>query len=144
MDRKWHFLSGDVNWRLYGGKWYRVGEESKTIDPKWKCPLNIYHVIEFYNLEEQLGEGRYDEKQGKYIAVSELYDLSYGAWREKIPGALKSGGHFSSLIALMKMPMMQRELLILEDMSGYSGGDKVFSMTGNNARDVLAEVMARG
>jgi len=144
MDKKWHFLSGDMNWRLYGGQWYRMVDQSKTMDPKWKCPLNAYHVIEFHNLEEEVGKGRYDEEKGKYVAVCDSIDLSYEAWREKIPAALKCGGHFTSLMKLMKMPMIQRELLILEDMVGYSGGDRVYSMYGKNAREVLAEVMARG
>jgi hypothetical protein len=140
MGKKWQFLTGDVNWRDYGGKWYRVVDHSNKVDPKWHAPLNAYHVLEFYNLEEATGD--YNKKQGKYLVKVDLIDLGYDAWRDRIPDALKTSG--TSTGNLMKMTMQQRELHILEAMTYYSGGDRVYNTIGNNARKVMSAAMARG
>jgi len=140
MAAKWKFLSGDVNWRDYGGMWYRVVDPSNRIDPQWNCPLNAYHLLKFVNLEDAVGD--YDKKKGKYLVIVEVIDLGYDAWRDRIPDALRVVGQ--TIAGIKMLPMVEREKMILEAMEAYSGGDKVFSNIGNNARALMTEAMKRG
>ena len=50
MSNKWEFLTGDCNYKEYGGKWYKEVNN--------RC----YHVIELINMHEATGE----ENQPKY------------------------------------------------------------------------------
>jgi hypothetical protein len=52
-DYNFHFLTGDVNFRDYGGKWYRREDDTN------------FTVIEMVNMEDACG----DISKGKYLAL---------------------------------------------------------------------------
>jgi hypothetical protein len=119
---RYEFLSGDVNWRTYGGKWYR------RIDP------HMYYVIEFINFLDATNE-LYDGKY-KYVVTGEFVDLTPGSpWHKQIPNALAVVGETPGSVA--------SELQLLEAVHIYMGGDKEFELFGNNADQLLAEAKRR-
>ena len=57
-DHKFHWLTGDVNFREYGGTWVRRDDDTN------------FTIIEMVNMEDATG----DISNGKYLAiVSEIY-----------------------------------------------------------------------
>lgn len=53
MDNKFHWLTGDVNYRKYGGTWYRRDDDT------------TFTIIEMVNMEDACG----DISNGKYLAI---------------------------------------------------------------------------
>jgi hypothetical protein len=60
--KRFRFLTGDVNWQTYGGKWYRKASEGQ------------YHIIELTNMDECCG--RDNEGQPTYCVDLSLIDLT--------------------------------------------------------------------
>lgn len=119
---RFEFLTGDVNWKDYGGKWYR------RIDP------HMYYLIEFINFLDATNE-LYDGKY-KYVVTGEFIDLTPGSpWHKQIPNALSCYGESAETVT--------SELQILEAVHGYMGGDKEFLLTGNNADQMVADAKRR-
>jgi hypothetical protein len=118
----YQFLTGDVNWKDYGGIWYR------RIDP------HMYYLIEFINFEDATGElldGKY-----KYIVEGKFIDLTPGSpWHKQIPNALRCVGE--------SIDRVTDELQLLEAVNGYMGGDKEFELYGNNAEQLVADAKRR-
>jgi hypothetical protein len=116
--KKYKFLSGDVNWKDYGGKWYRsLGD-------------HIYFVVEFINFEDATG----DLVDGnKYAVIGASLDLT--------PGGCFAD-HFNSALDTLgwTMKSIDNELQLLEALYVYRGGDHEMTLRGNNADKLLAEV----
>lgn len=116
--QRFEFLTGDVNWKDYGGVWYR------RIDP------HIYYLIEFINFPNATGE-LYNGN--KYVVTGEIIDLNPGTpWYKEIPNATRSYDISDT-----------NELLTLEAVHGYMGGDREFAISGNNAEQLLADAKRR-
>ena len=116
---RFEFLTGDVNWKDYGGKWYR-----RTGDHE-------YYVIEFINWEDATGE---PHPQGKYCVEVSSVDLSSGsAWSRNIPNALRCCG----------ISRPHNEVEVLEAVHCYMGGDRDLLSFGNNADRLLADAKRR-
>lgn len=60
MNNKWKFLTGDICFTIYGGKWYKQISDT------------VYHVIELLNLHECTG----DETIEKYNVSLQEIDLA--------------------------------------------------------------------
>lgn len=116
--QRFEFLTGDVNWKDYGGIWYRRTEP------------HIYYLIEFINFPNATGE-LYNGN--KYVVTGEIIDLNSGTpWYREIPNATRSYDISDS-----------NELQVLEAVHGYMGGDREFVLTGNNADQLLADAKRR-
>lgn len=117
--KKFEFLTGDVDWKDYGGKWFRM------LDP------HVYYVIEFINWEDATGKERHPSGN-KYYVQCNVIDLSPGSpWHKQIPNALKSAGweHEKNI----------DEVMVLEAVEQYMGGDREYEKLGNNAEKLLAD-----
>ena len=121
-SKNFQFLTGDVNWKDYGGKWFR------EIDP------HEYYIIEFINWENATGE---EFNHGnRYYVEGRLIDLSPGSsWHKNIKNALESYG--------IEKGEELTEIMILEAVDGYMGGDRVYEELGNNAEKLLADCKRR-
>ena len=143
--KSFRWLSGDVNWVNYGGKWYKRVEVSRFVDRIWKVRLNSYHIIEFINFEDATGELYY----GKYpytIEVSYI-DLAFTPWHSQIGSALKCVGeekYIPNLISGKAEMMFKSDLPILEAVHCYMGGDRVWNDYGKNAYELLESAKAQG
>jgi len=73
VDNRFHWLTGDVNYREYGGTWYRRDDET------------TFTIIEMVNMENACG----DISNGKYLAIVSEVDTSDP---EKNESALQSCG----------------------------------------------------
>jgi hypothetical protein len=52
-DHKYHWLSGDINYKDYGGRWYRKEDD------------HLFTVIEMVNMDNACG----DTSHGKYLCI---------------------------------------------------------------------------
>ena len=60
VDNRFHWLTGDVNYREYGGTWYRRDDDT------------TFTIVEMVNMEDATG----DIKNGKYLAIVSEVDIS--------------------------------------------------------------------
>jgi len=104
-DNKFHWLTGDVNFREYGGIWYRVDSDTE------------FTVIEMVNMEDATG----DVSNGKYMAIISEVDITDPV---KNASALKCCG-YTILDAMNNIQML------IESIVAY-GPNHLTSMTGNN------------
>ena len=116
--QRWYFLTGDSNWRQYGGKWYT------------KVEKGCYKVLELINYEEATGE-KYSSKADKFTYVAEVKEIYFEWYSEKdIDHAIGCCGIESNCIS----PLTQ-----LEAMHDYGYGDHVWTGWGNNIYKLLLE-----
>lgn len=115
--KNFRFLTGDVNYTTYGGKWYRKIDSNDSI---------VYHVIELINMIEATGE----EDQDTYNVSLQEIDLSTC----DIASALKccSYENESNL----------SELIIVESISSYGSWAPMGSWEGNNYKILLQKARA--
>lgn len=106
------FLTGDVDYLAYGGKWYR-----KVADTR-------YHVIELTNMWEATG----DKSISQYdVELSEI-DITC----PQLKTAMHSCGPDDE-------ELQDNELVKVEALSSYGAGAPLGSWGGSNARKLIAE-----
>jgi len=59
-DHRYHFLTGDINFKTYGGAWYKLDGP------------NDYAIIELHNLETDIN----DTTSSKYLITESCIDLN--------------------------------------------------------------------
>jgi len=107
-DYNFHFLTGDVNWKDYGGKWYRYDGDS------------CYTVIELINMDDACG----DTSSGKFLIIIGTIDLSTISY-STISSACHSFGEPVEEV-------IKNQLLLLEIIHGHGDHDTIASKYGNN------------
>lgn len=118
---KTRFLTGDINWKTYGGKFITKKLNNGDFD--------YYIVIEFINMHEATG----DEKQDKY-SVSIQAVSTTEAGEKNIKSALDCCG-----IDIETIPQEHRETAIIEVLSTYGVYATLKTLSGNNYRKVLTQ-----
>lgn len=113
-DHKFHWLTGDVNYKDYGGTWYRVDDPT------------TYTTIELINMDEV----DKDCKEGQYLCIVNEIDTDCGP--ERIESALSCVGYNPDEIK-------EDPLLLVEALQCY-GGNTYHHAYGNNYRKLLAHV----
>lgn len=112
MMKKFQWLTGDVNYREYGGKWYRQDDK------------DLYTVIEMTNMEEACG----DISNGRYLATVQEITTDD-------PGTNAAAMDFAGMT---ESDVKEYPLLLVEALSSY-GGDEMWSDFSNNFYELLAE-----
>ena len=125
--KKWVFLTGDVNWRQYGAKWFKIDSYDD----------DYCYVIEIINFEDATGEKIKDEN-GEYTYVGLLYTVLLDN-ESAIKSALDSYG--DTLEDLKGLTKKQRVKRIAEAISSYGYPmDRDEELYSNNADTLLAEL----
>jgi len=114
MDHKFHFLTGDVNWKDYGGVWYRYDG------------VLCYTIIEFHNMQDCCG----DVSDGKYLVTIGTIDLSAISYAE-IARACKT-------IGITVEEAMKDQLMLLEACNAYGFSDRISYQYGNNYKKLMS------
>ena len=112
QDNRFHFLTGDVNFREYGGTWYRVDSDTE------------FTIIEMVNMEDACN----DISKGKYMAIISEVDITDPV---KNASALDCCGY--TLIEAMN----NKELLVIAHVG--HGPNHLASMMGNNFYKLLRD-----
>ncbi len=134
--KRYEFLTGDVNHRLYGGMWYkRLNNSNCDIDittngKRYVVPVSDYNLIETINFPEATNE-KIDGKN--YYGQIVYIDLCNEAWRKNILPALDCIGWNGKNEPLT-------ETLILDAIMCYMSGDREFERTSNNYYEMLREL----
>jgi len=125
--QKWVFLTGDVNWKQFGAKWFKIDNYDN----------DYCYVIEIINFEDATGEKIKDEN-GEYTYVGMLYTVLLDN-QSAIKSALNSYGN--TLEDLKGLTKKQRVKRIAEAISSYGYPmDRDEEMYSNNADTLLAEL----
>lgn len=125
--KKWVFLTGDVNWRQFGAKWFKIDSYDD----------DYCYVIEIINFEDATGEKIKDEN-GEYTYVGLLYTVFLDN-ESAIKSALDSYG--DTLEDLKGLTKKQRVKRIAEAISSYGYPmDRDEELYSNNADTLLAEL----
>jgi len=119
--RGFSFLTGDVNWKEYGGTFYRSFGDG------------TYALIEFINLEDAVGYGGI--RGNRYAAVGRTVDLS--------PGGFSLRNLDSALRTIGASPATRNPKVLLEAVNAYGSFDVDFEIFGNNADKLLAAAKRR-
>jgi len=120
--RAFKFLTGDVNWKDYGGTWYR-----STGD-------HTYYTIEFINCEDATGG---QIKNSDYLVIGNSFDLTL----DDASSVSRAESALSVIGESLKTA--KSELELLDAMGAYGGYDEEFQLYGNNANELLAEAKRR-
>ncbi len=105
--KNYQFLTGDINFREYGGKWYRCTGDKE------------YYVIESVNMEDTIG----DISNGKYLFT--VYSIDMDNLTEKeIKDALSCYG--------WENEKDLNELMIMEACVSYGHADIITNEYSNN------------
>ena len=125
--QKWVFLTGDVNWKQYGAKWFKI--ENYNDD--------YCYVIEIINFEDSTGEKiKVDDKEYTYVGL--LYTVLLDN-ESAIKSALDSYG--VTLEELKGLTKKQRIKHIADAISSYGYPmDRDEELYSNNADTLLAEL----
>jgi hypothetical protein len=125
--KKWVFLTGDVNWRLFGAKWFKIDNYND----------DYCYVIEIINYEDATGEKiKVDDKEYTYVGL--LYTVLLDN-ESAIKSALDSYGE--TLEDLKGLTKKQRVKRIAEAISSYGYPiDRECELYSNNADTLLAEL----
>jgi hypothetical protein len=115
---KFKFLTGDVNYQDYGGKW--ISNKQKSID------FPFYYVMELINMHEATG----DKNQEKYAVEMSVYSPE-ASGDEMLKNAAKC-------IGMMEEEMITDEMKVAA-LSDYGCGSPCFSLSGNNYKELLSE-----
>jgi hypothetical protein len=113
MSGRFTFLSGDVNYREYGGKWYK------------REGIKNYKIIELINMDYATG----DTAHGKYLVTTTEIDLN------QIPKHVKKRACDFCGIDIHKAD----ELNIAECVHAYGAGLHLDDSMGNNYLNLLRE-----
>jgi hypothetical protein len=125
--KKWVFLTGDVNWKQFGAKWFKIDNYND----------DYCYVIEIINFEDATGEKIKDEN-GEYTYVGLLYTVLLDN-ESAIKSALDSYGvTLEDLKGLTKVRRIQH---IAEAISSYGYPmDRECEIYSNNADKLLKEL----
>ncbi len=125
--QKWVFLTGDVNWKQFGAKWFKIDSYDD----------DYCYVIEIINFEDATGEKIKDEN-GEYTYVGLLYTVLLDN-ESAIKSALETYGE--TLEDLKGLTKKQRVKRIAEAISSYGYPmDRDCEICSNNADTLLAEL----
>ena len=91
-DHRFHWLTGDVNYKDYGGTWYRMDDPT------------TYTTIELINMDEV----DKDCKEGRYLCIVNEIDIDCDS--ERITSALECAGY--NLSDIEKDPLLLVEALL--------------------------------
>lgn len=111
LMRGWKFLTGDIGFQTFGGKWYRCIKESR------------YHVIELVNMHEATG----DEDQPTYHVNLQEIDLDIA----DLNSALSCCGWSDP-------PDEADPVMLVDSVSAYGQYLPMGDWNGNNYRKLLA------
>jgi hypothetical protein len=117
LPNGFHFLSGDVNFRDYGGKWI-------------KADGSDYYIIELLAQTEY----GWDPEDGKYLVILTAIDVA-NASPDIVRRALDTAGWASDI------PI--DEFMIAEALSEYGAGDIIWNTFTNNYREALTAATRR-
>ena len=125
--KKWVFLTGDVNWRQYGAKWFKIDNYDD----------DYCYVIEIINFEDATGEKfKVDDKEYTYVGV--LYTVLLNN-ENAIKSALETYG--KTLEDLNELTKVRRIQCIADAISSYGYPmDRECEMFSNNADKLLKEL----
>jgi hypothetical protein len=124
---KWVFLTGDVNWRQYGAKWFKIDNYND----------DYCYVIEIINFEDATGEKiKIDGVEYRYAGM--LYTVLLDN-QSAIKSALETYGEtISDIVGLSRVKRVQH---IAEVLSSYGYPvDQEYIGYSNNADTLLAEL----
>jgi len=110
---KFKFLTGDVNWKDYGGKWYRYDG------------CSCYTIIEFCNMQDCCD----NISNSKYLVIVRNIDLSSLSYTG-VSNASKTCGEPIKEV-------MKDQLLLLEVCDSYGLSDNIDHRYGNNYTALL-------
>ena len=114
---KWQFLTGDVNYKDYGGKWYR------------QVKGEIYHIVELVNIEEATGKSVTD----KYFVNLQEIDLDLISQKD-----LKSAIESCELQEDIEIT----PIITIDILSAYGRYTPMGNWEGNNYREVIKQAKA--
>ena len=118
MTKKWQFLTGDANFKMYGGKWYN------------KINDDVYHVISLINLWDAMGD-----EGGLNQYNVELQEIDFNILSEKnIISAMECCGMSNSNNETDKV----NRLMLVESISDYGCYIPMGNWSGNNYKNLLA------
>ena len=109
---KFKFLTGDINWQTYGGKWYK------------QVVSSTYHIIELINMWNATGE----EDQDKYVVELREIDLSHLS-EKQIKESVESCGWINEENI--------NTLMVIESIHSYGYGAPMGNWSGNNYSKLL-------
>lgn len=118
---KTHFLSGDINWPQYGGKFIT----KKLNNGDW----DYWLVIDFINMDEACGE----DTGAKYVAQVCAVSPQAAGWRN-IKAALRCG-----CLRLKDFKREYRQHIVLQALSDYGVFATVDSFSGNNYKTIMRQ-----
>ena len=125
--QKWVFLTGDVNWKQFGAKWFKIDNYND----------DYCYVIEIINFEDATGEKIKDEN-GEYTYVGLLYTVLLDN-ESAIKSALDLYGE--TLEDLKRLTKKQRIKRIAEAISSYGYPlDRECELYSNNADTLLVKL----
>lgn len=127
MAATWQFLTGDVNWREYGGTWYKQDDYDK----------DVFYTVQFINFVETTGE-YYNGV--KYVVIIATVDI--GIWDDSdIKSALSViGMTMDDLNAMSENDRIPTLVEVLLE-NGYADQDEV--LYSDNAYKLLREAKSR-
>lgn len=125
--KKWVFLTGDVNWKQFGAKWFKIDNYND----------DYCYVIEIINFEDATGEKiKIDGVEYTYVGI--LYTVLLDN-ESAIKSALEVFGE--TLEDLKGLTKKQRIKRIAEAISSYGYPlDRECELYSNNADTLLAEL----
>lgn len=112
VDNRFHWLTGDVNYREYGGTWYRRDDDT------------TFTIVEMVNMEDATG----DIKNGKYLAIVSEVDISNPIRNAE---ALKSWG--------ISVQEAMEDITLLVSAHVCYGSTQIWHNYGNNFYKLLRE-----
>ena len=124
---RFRFLTGDVDWLSYGGKWISNRQSNGKFD--------YYFVIELLNWEESVGE-RNAPAERYNVALSVVSPQEAG--EENLSAAYSSAGVTDEMLEHAKRSGVLAEIQV-EALHDYCGGVPVWNVNGNNARALLRQ-----
>ena len=127
LMEKWVFLTGDVNWKQFGAKWFKINNYND----------DYCYVIEIINFEDATGEKiKIDGVEYRYVGY--LYTVLLDN-ESAIKSALDSYG--VTLEDLKELTKKQKVKRIAETISSYGYPlDRECELYSNNADILLAEL----
>jgi hypothetical protein len=122
---KFKFLTGDVNWQTYGGKFISRKLNNSEFD--------YWLILEVINLKEACGE---DEPLTYNVSVSAIAPSQLS--NKTITSAIESCG-WNDITTKEELIKKYSYSALIEVISDYMGGAVIFDTSGNNLSKLLKE-----
>lgn len=120
---KYRFLTGDINWQTYGGKFI-----SRKLN---NTEFDYWLVMEVINLKEACGD---DSEYTYHIQVCAIAPTELP--EKELNSAWESMGMDGNLQDAIKQ---YGNKFLIEMISGYMGGALIWQCSGNNLKKLIAE-----